>query len=83
MSPDSSNFTPTVPAKKNNHKFVMPGITAEAQDFTAELLERNHEKFNIFFNDRGFHKYVKKKVRVDENDDVNGRYCLATLSITS
>lgn len=35
-----------------------PGVTAEAGDALVRLLKDNHEKYHIYFNDRGFHKYV-------------------------
>ena len=35
-----------------------PGTNLEAQKALVKLLKENHEKYHIFFNDRGFHKYV-------------------------
>lgn len=33
-----------------------PGVTAEASIALVALLKDNHDRFHIFFNDRGFHK---------------------------
>ena len=35
-----------------------PGMTVESQKTLVKLLKDNHEHHHIFFNDRGFHKYV-------------------------
>lgn len=35
-----------------------PGITPDSAKAILELLEDNHRKRHIFFNDKKFHKYV-------------------------
>ena len=35
----------------------LPGITSETQKLTMELLQKNHDKFDIFFNEKGFHNH--------------------------
>jgi hypothetical protein len=35
--------------------FHAPGITAESAAKASEVLQENHEKFNIFFNEEEFH----------------------------
>lgn len=35
-----------------------PGISAEAGNMLVRLLKDNYEKYHIFFNEKGFHKYV-------------------------
>ncbi|KAF2860411.1 hypothetical protein K470DRAFT_258006 [Piedraia hortae CBS 480.64] len=34
------------------------GISKEATDKTNELLQKNHDQFNIFFNNKGFHNHI-------------------------
>ena len=34
-----------------------PGVSLESAKALSHLLKENHERFHIFFNDRGFHKY--------------------------
>ena len=33
----------------------MPHLTAEAAERATSVLQENHEKWDIFFNDSGFH----------------------------
>lgn len=34
------------------------GITPKTVEVLKRVLKDNHERWHIFFNDRGFHKYV-------------------------
>jgi len=34
------------------------GITPQTVEVLRKVLKDNHERWHIFFNDRGFHKYV-------------------------
>ncbi|KAH0541231.1 hypothetical protein FGG08_004287 [Glutinoglossum americanum] len=38
--------------------FHAPGITAESAAKASEVLQENHEKFHLFFNDEGFHNHI-------------------------
>lgn len=35
--------------------FHLPGVTKESADKASELLQENHEKHHVFFNQNGFH----------------------------
>lgn len=35
-----------------------PGITLEATNMLLGVLKENHERWHIFFNEKGHHKYV-------------------------
>lgn len=37
---------------------LTPGQSADSAEALVEILKENHKRFHIFFNDRGFHKYV-------------------------
>ena len=47
-APRKSSVTPT----------QLAGPTPESTDAIIEVLQTIHKKQHIFFNDRGFHKYV-------------------------
>ncbi|KAG0214664.1 hypothetical protein BGX28_001702 [Mortierella sp. GBA30] len=49
-------FTPQIPSK--NISLALPGITKQARDTVAELLETSHFKYHCFFNDKGFHTHL-------------------------
>lgn len=36
----------------------LAGISPESDSILLKCLKENHVKWHIFFNDRGFHKYV-------------------------
>lgn len=38
--------------------YPLPGVTAESSETLKELMNQNSERFHIYFNDRGFRKYV-------------------------
>ncbi|KAI9763559.1 MAG: hypothetical protein M1840_000421 [Geoglossum simile] len=38
--------------------FHVPGITAESAAKASEVLQENHEKNHIFYNDEGFHNHI-------------------------
>ncbi|KAF2106589.1 hypothetical protein BDV96DRAFT_507582 [Lophiotrema nucula] len=38
--------------------FYLPGISSETADKASELLNENHEKHHIFFNQSGFHNHI-------------------------
>lgn len=38
--------------------FYLPGISPETADMTSKLLQENHEKHHIFFNNAGFHNHI-------------------------
>ena len=35
--------------------FHVPGITAESAATASEVLQENHERHHLFYNDEGFH----------------------------
>lgn len=37
---------------------LSPGQSADSAKALVETLKENHRRFHIFFNERGFHKYV-------------------------
>ncbi|KAF2267272.1 hypothetical protein CC78DRAFT_531046 [Lojkania enalia] len=39
-------------------QFYLPGISSETADTTSQLLQENHEKHHIFFNQSGFHNHI-------------------------
>jgi hypothetical protein len=39
---------------------IWPGISAESSEALQSILKDNHKRWNIFFNDAGFHKRVIK-----------------------
>lgn len=41
----------------NPTSIALPGITHETQKVTLELLEKNHQEFDIFYDDRLFHNH--------------------------
>lgn len=41
----------------NPTSIALPGITNETQKVTLELLEKNHQNFDIFYNDNLFHNH--------------------------
>jgi hypothetical protein len=44
--------------KKNNTSLNFPGPTKDSRNKLNELIKRNNENHNIFFNDRGFHNHL-------------------------
>lgn len=42
---------------KNSSGVQFPGITAESKKVAYELLQKNHDNFHIFFNERGLHNH--------------------------
>lgn len=40
----------------------LPGVTYKSSQALARALQDNHTKWHIFFNDKGFHKYVSSKI---------------------
>ncbi|KAF9988447.1 hypothetical protein BGZ75_009394 [Mortierella antarctica] len=53
-------FVPQLPSK--NISLALPGITKQARDTVAEVLEENHRKYHCFFNERGFHNHLAHAV---------------------
>ncbi|KAF2021128.1 hypothetical protein BU24DRAFT_457136 [Aaosphaeria arxii CBS 175.79] len=53
----SSKIQLPPPAQLDAQVFL-PGITQESADKTSELLQENHEKHHIFFNQSGFHNHI-------------------------
>ncbi|KAG0013250.1 hypothetical protein BGZ81_001152 [Podila clonocystis] len=49
-------FVPQIPSKSIS--LALPGITKQARDTFAELLEENHYKHHCFFNEKGFHNHL-------------------------
>ncbi|KAG0014616.1 hypothetical protein BGZ82_001711, partial [Podila clonocystis] len=49
-------FVPQIPSKSIS--LALPGITKQARDTLAELLEENHHKHHCFFNAKGFHNHL-------------------------
>ncbi|KAG0344831.1 hypothetical protein BG004_004133 [Podila humilis] len=49
-------FTPQIPSKAIS--LALPGITSQARDTVAELLEKNHTGHHCFFNEKGFHNHL-------------------------
>jgi len=47
-SPPPSTISPT----------VWPGVSPTSTAALQRVLKDNHQKWHIFFNDKGFHKYV-------------------------
>jgi hypothetical protein len=41
-----------------------PGIDAESTDMLLKVLEDNHSRWHVFFNYKGFHKCVLKRICV-------------------
>ncbi|KAF9919494.1 hypothetical protein FBU30_010961 [Linnemannia zychae] len=56
LSDIKKHFVPQIPSK--NISLALPGITREARETVADLLEQNHTKFHIFFNEKGFHNHL-------------------------
>jgi len=44
-------------AFKNERGVELPGITGDSQRAVVKLLDQNDKKFDIFFNDKGFHNH--------------------------
>lgn len=36
-----------------------PGVTRESAEALVRLLKENHTRFHCYFNDKGYHKWVK------------------------
>jgi len=53
-------FVPQIPSK--GISLALPGITKQARDTVAEVLEENHLKYHCFFNERGFHNHLAHAV---------------------
>ncbi|KAF9369496.1 hypothetical protein CPC16_004467 [Podila verticillata] len=49
-------FLAQIPSKSIS--LALPGITKQARDTLAELLEENHYKHHCFFNSKGFHNHL-------------------------
>ena len=39
-------------------EFYLPGISEKSAQRASELLQENHEKHHIFFNESGFHNHI-------------------------
>lgn len=39
-------------------EYYVPGITDDSAKAASELLQENHEKYHIFFNQSGFHNHI-------------------------
>jgi hypothetical protein len=53
---------PNVPIAHNPLGVSLPGVTSQTQQITQTLLEKNHQKYNIFFNKSGFHNHLTHHV---------------------
>lgn len=53
-------FIPQIPSK--NISLALPGITRQARETVAEVLEENHRKYHCFFNEKGFHNHLAHDV---------------------
>lgn len=42
---------------KNSTGVELPGISHESQQVVLELIEKNRERFHIFFNDKNYHNH--------------------------
>ena len=51
--PSAAGPSPSAPAR-------LPGITRAASDALVKALKDNHVNHHAYFNDRGFHKYVRR-----------------------
>ncbi|KAF2467859.1 uncharacterized protein BDR25DRAFT_291277 [Lindgomyces ingoldianus] len=47
-----------VPELLNKATFSVPGVSKESAETTNRLLQENHEKYHIFFNQSGFHNHI-------------------------
>lgn len=53
-------FRLITPAKASDYALVLPGISPASRKLAEDLLLKNHREHNIFFNEKGFHKYVSR-----------------------
>ncbi|KAF9560766.1 hypothetical protein EC968_006052 [Mortierella alpina] len=53
-------FMPQIPSKSIS--LAMPGITRQARETVAEVLEENYRKYHCFFNEKGFHNHLAHAV---------------------
>jgi hypothetical protein len=56
LSASKKLFIPQIPSK--NISLALPGITHQARETVAEILEENHYKHHAFFNEKGFHNHL-------------------------
>ncbi|GJJ75007.1 hypothetical protein EMPS_07365 [Entomortierella parvispora] len=56
LSASKKIFIPQIPSK--NISLALPGITRQARETVAELVEENHVKYHCFFNEKGFHNHL-------------------------
>ncbi|KAI1296999.1 hypothetical protein EDD11_007312 [Mortierella claussenii] len=56
LSASKNLFIPQIPSR--NISLALPGITKQARETVAELLEENHNKYHCFFNEQGFHNHL-------------------------
>lgn len=59
-------FTQTHPSDAPS---PLAGVTYQSSEALVKLLKDNHVKWHIFFNDKGFHKYVLLVPTGDIDDD--------------
>jgi hypothetical protein len=62
-------------------EFYVKELTAESADKTSQLLQVNHEKHHIFFNQSGFHVSHTIIKHQDTNDKSNGLHRTTLLTI--
>ncbi|KAI3611483.1 hypothetical protein WG66_002142 [Moniliophthora roreri] len=63
MSSDSLQLFPNPsPSPSRISPNALPGITPEATETAKKVLENNHEKHHVFFNDQGFHNHIAHHV---------------------
>ena len=58
--PNKHSLFPSVPGQ-------LPGQTKESTDALLRLLKENHDRWHIFFNDKGFHKCVCFPLIINKN----------------
>ena len=63
MSSDRSTFDSLFPTPAGPPVLAAParwpGITPKSVEVLKKVLKDNHERWHIFFNDKGHHKYVR------------------------
>lgn len=54
----TKNILNVAPILHTIDAFNFPGVTNESNTLVQQLIDENQKKHHIFFNDKGFHKYV-------------------------
>ena len=55
-------WNPSITPFKNLFGVELPGITLESQKTVSKLLDKNNKKFDIFFNELGFHTHCSHHI---------------------